>query len=57
MTTENALPHLGNFSGEIIDTTKEIFFGGVFLRKAPSGRELPTKSGEGECDTIKFAKT
>ena len=51
-----------NFSGENTNTTKEIFFGGVFLsmglyEKAPSGRELPTKSGEGERDTMKIAKT
>ena len=25
--------------------------------KAPSGRELPTKSGEGECVTMKLAQT
>ena len=46
-----------NFSGEITNTTKEfslvVFSVGNSLRKAPSGRELPTKSGEGERVAIK----
>ena len=52
-------PRLCNFSGESTNTTKEIFFGGVFL-SAVALQSLPPRGRgtaiavEGACVTLEF---